>query len=192
MNESTPQLKESIMNTRELASLFQRYGVDMSAYGVGKAKTLDQLLQEINAGESSLVVENGELIRIVNIISVDVYFERVPGERLRLRMEYQQFSDGRTRVRENDFGAVSGKMKPNESVEDAIARELGEEIKACEYQLEGIQTPIVNTRTSPSYPGISSRYTENYATAIIPPSMYRVSYEETQDGVTSHFSWVEA
>ena len=48
--------------------------------------------------ESSLVVENGELIRIVNIISVDVYFERVPGERLRLRMEYQQFSDGRTRV----------------------------------------------------------------------------------------------
>ena len=83
-------------------------------------------------------------------------------------------------------------MKPNESVEDAIARELGRRNKGLWISTGGYPDSIVNTRTSPSYPVFPHDTQKIMHNGIIPPSMYRVSYEETQDGVTSHFSWVEA
>merc|ERR1712137_313827 len=61
------------MQVDDLRLYLQRHDIDVSLYGQGSAKTLAAFSNELTKGESSLTTaENGDLIRVVDIINLKV------------------------------------------------------------------------------------------------------------------------
>jgi hypothetical protein len=50
-------------------------GIDVTSWGTGKAKTLDNLLAEVKGGETVLETsDDGELLRVVVVGGADLYY----------------------------------------------------------------------------------------------------------------------
>lgn len=183
------------MNLKELEDLLSANSIDISQYGQGKAKTLENLLQEIKDGETVLVKEGHVLVREVNVLSIDV-FCRYDGKQYRLKEDRQEFTDGREARRRSDYltdGAVSEKILPGEDLIDAVRRALAEELQVSSFQfLKNPSKTGVKERTSPSYPDLLSRYA-NYSSCV---ELHRnefkhEGYVEEQDDKVTYFLWEE-
>lgn len=176
------------MKSKTLAPLLQEHGVDPNRFGVGSAKTLDHLLAEINEGETVLKVVDEGLMRLVTILGITVYAD-VDGQRLRLVEDRQVFCDGRVR-RRGIPTSLSEKIKEGESLPQAIARALREEIGCSKYTIL-TSNPIARIETvdSPSYPGLPTRYTKYEVDVLITSGYNPNGYEEDRDQITTHFVW---
>tara|TARA_B100000745_G_scaffold254553_1_gene176986 strand:+ start:311 stop:862 length:552 start_codon:yes stop_codon:yes gene_type:complete len=177
------------MDLEQLKKLLADHGVDISAFGIGKAKTLANLLEEVNSGETQLEVAEGILVRSVGVVSIDVYC-RVGAVRMRLTEDRQEFLDGRVRKRDYLYGAVSEKMNPGEEVTNAIGRGLAEELKVSNFSVENLTEPIITSLESPSYPGLQSKYTTYEVSVNLDVSDYRPEgYVEEQGDKSTFFVW---
>jgi hypothetical protein len=164
--------------------------VPLDHYGVGNAKTVEQLLSEVSQGESVLTIDqHNRLKRIVNVVGVDVLYETPEGEVYVLKENRQEFKDGRVR-RRNVASSLGEKMKPLESPDQAAKRALWEEL--------GIQTSEAlyeightkKTSFSETYPGIESTYTLNAFVAKIPENEFDPKgYVEYQGDKTNYYRW---
>jgi hypothetical protein len=172
----------------ELKARLSKYGIDISRFGQGSAKSLEHLFREIESGETQLVEENGRLIRRVSVLAVDVFHE-VDGDRLRLKEDRQVFADGRVRRRSMPT-SIGEKLRIEEDPLEAIARALKEELGISKFD---VLTPVRTTTTmeeSPSYPGILSKYSSHELGIVIDPTEYREEgYTEIQTDKTTYFIW---
>ena len=143
--------KIEIHTIAELKECLQANDVDLSDWGKGNAKNLEQLFEEIISGECWLMAN--PLLRILPIVQVLI----VANGKILIETA-QELSD--QRIRERNL-PPSEKMKPDESWRFTTIRCVEEELGIKPDQIEFVTqscTPIIRQRDSQSYPGLSSQY----------------------------------
>ncbi|WOL18158.1 hypothetical protein Cni_G26951 [Canna indica] len=155
-------------------------------------KSLHNLWLEISQGETSLLLlsdpqdaprgdDDGSctLVRVVNVAAV-----RIRNPRGAVLVEsHQLLSDGSIRYR---FRPLSEKMIPGESVEEAAARAVREELgKDVVKIVPGSYQTRVEEKASVSYPGLPARYVLHSIEAEVEglPEEGEFSTEEGGEGV---------
>lgn len=82
-----------------IAMQLNEYGIPYKSWGTKGSKSFDELLGELEVGESRLEVRDGQLVRCVDGVGVDVFAE-VGGRRYRLVEDRQEYRvDGAVRRR---------------------------------------------------------------------------------------------
>src|SRR3989338_6776847 len=110
-----PQKEEIMANhtmtKAELVGILLAGGINVSLYGLGKAKTLDHLLREVESGEAELRKdETGRLPRVPRVAKGEVLY-RTPAGGLRLCEDRQVFTDCRERRRWAGLAPNAGSEK---------------------------------------------------------------------------------
>ncbi|MEM7131795.1 MAG: NUDIX domain-containing protein [Chloroflexota bacterium] len=154
----------NISGPDQLADWLNNNGIDTSHWGIGNAKSLNDLWHEILVGESHF--QSHSLLRRVEVSSVRiiqrVVYSRDPSiesKDWQLIEAVQIFHDGRKRFPNRN---PSEKMKRGETPEEAAWRCLYEEVGCTETDV--INSPkLIHTEErrleSPSYPGLESLFT---------------------------------
>ncbi len=175
---------------KALRDQLEQAGISTADWGKGQAKTLRHLVKEIKDGETILVNDaRGQLVRSVVVGNADVYYKLPNGNLLCLKEYRQVFNDGRER-RRNLGCAVSEKMKPNETPEEAMIRGIQEELGIAgpiDIAAEGTKEETID---SPSYPGLRSRYIQHKFRIMLNSEQYKLDgYTEEQGEIKTYFIW---
>ncbi len=178
------------MERHELIDLLSKNGVDHGRFGQGKAKSLNDLLEEVEKGETVLAEENGHLLRRIIVLNVDVFVD-IEGTRRHLVEDQQIFDDGRVR-RRNRSSSIAETLRSDEDALAAVPRAVWEEIQVRKFTL---LTPVPATSLekveSPSYPGLITEYSLSKVDILIPLEEYKVEgYHEREKDLVTYFVWV--
>lgn len=168
------------------------HGVDTSNWGKVATKGIEDLVAELNAGESILGENSEGLLRKVAVLGLDV-FVRHENKVYILAEDHQVFNDGSTRSR-NLSTSLGEKIKAGETAENTVLRALSEELGIGDGAVKVLRMGAVEEtlRSSSSYPSLPTSIVMHYAAAMIDPSEYNVAgYVERQDTKSIYFSWRE-
>lgn len=175
-------------------------GLPIGTWGEGPTKTYDDLWREIADGESELahpgtqdeLNEWGEVIRVTNVLGIDVYHRDESGRLLRLREDKQLFRDGRGERRRQLMTSLGEKIKADEDKDSAVIRALQEElgIGSVLSMEQGEQAEV--WKSTPTYPELSSKLNIYKYSVLIDPKDFRAEgYVEDQDSKQTFFVWDE-
>ncbi len=158
------------------------------------AKTVADLLEEIQRGESTITVEMGRLIRTVRTIGLNIHYEHLDGRWQSLVEARRVYADGHTEQRTLST-SIGEKITSGESTGHtatrAIKEELGIDFSFTEKNYT-ILPMAVSEGKSASYPGLTTRYCIIRVEIIFDASQYRPNgYTEVKDGRTTYFEWVD-
>jgi hypothetical protein len=185
------KIRETVLSQLKLCS------IDITLYGKGKAKTVEDLIQEVFDNEAKLTPnEKNELIREISIITAKIIHKRPDGKVLRLKEEKQVFlKDGRERDRSEILrdNAISEKLFTGEAPENGIVRALKEELKVYDgYTISDTSEPIMSEGMSPSFPDVNTITTRyQYFIEFDETAFKADGYVETRKGRTTTWKWVE-
>jgi len=174
-----------------LSTLLTVHQIPVGPWGTDRAKPLSNLITELEAGESRLVIVDGELQRQTSVLGVNVYYEQ-GASLLRLVESEQIFHDGRVRQRQLSTSLGEKLLITEEPDEDAALRALTEELG---IQPDGIKFlehtgGEVVVRRSVSYPGLSTRYQLDYYVAVLNSDGFDPEgYIEEQADKYTVFEW---
>ncbi len=167
-------------------------GINTSAWGSGKSKSIEELQEEINSGKSSLIISgNGEILRKVEVAKVDLFFNSPDGRRYKLIEEKRLYKDGREKIRDT-MHSVSKKIKksktPENTVKEAIEKKLGIKGNVDVKEIEVVE----DTNLSPSYPGLRSVYIFYIFSANLNEEQYKPEgYTESHSENATVYTWKE-
>jgi len=147
-------------NVEYLQSLFKAHNIDVSKFGAGQAKHLADLYRELGKHECCLLVRDGKLIRLLDLVVL-----RIVSHDGKLLVEANQtFADGRSRaVRRLPAVMCRAKGKGRESALEEVSRLLEEEVKTTDrtvsvdvrFNAEEVNTEMTDSQ---SYPGLQTIY----------------------------------
>ncbi len=155
-------------------------------------KGIEDLVTELNAGESILSENSEGLLREVAVLGLDV-FVRHDNKIYILAEDHQVFNDGSTRSR-NLSTSLGEKIKANEIVENTVLRALSEELGIDDGAVKVLRMGAVEEalRSSSSYPSLPTSIVRHYAAVMIDPAEYSAEgYVERQGAKSIYFSWRE-
>lgn len=139
------------VNIDALKAWLGKHGIHYDGWGQNSSKSLDNLWQELEAGEVRL--EDNPPLRVVDVVQIIIR----QGEQILVEAE-QEFFNGQRRFRNQP---PSEKIKPRETVFEAARRCLQEELgipaKDIVLNLATHREHQTNTN-SISYPGLPSQY----------------------------------
>ena len=138
-----------IQNLNELMEWLSRHKIDFSKWGSGATKSLEDLLEEVQIGDTKLRTAK-------RIVEVAVVLIR-SGEKYLIETK-QVFADNRVRHRN---WPPSEKLQLGESPEGAANRCLFEELGLRSDQIQSMQRkngPLIEEGDSTSYPGLCTEY----------------------------------
>jgi 8-oxo-dGTP pyrophosphatase MutT (NUDIX family) len=182
---SEQDVNQLLLDTRK--RLTER-NIPIEQWGVGEAKTLEQLVAEIKAGETVLQEDNGNLVRLVRAAEVFVWYTQ-GFDRFFLVEDRQEFSGDRIRRRKR-ASSVAEKMTPYEHPVIAAQRAIREELGITTPVAMTYRGPLHNDRESPSYPGLRSIYDVYAFDAELTAEQYRKEgYIEKKEEMTTYFIW---
>ena len=147
----TPKSQIQPQSLKALVAWLTVAGVDISQWGYGSAKSIENLWDELACGE--MYLQNNPLLRVVPVVQVIIR----RGDKLLIEAE-QQFADQRKRYRNHP---PSEKMKPGENHLDTAIRCLREELGVEAEDIEFILASYRQAKKeleSPSYPGLWTSY----------------------------------
>ncbi len=141
---------QTFQNESELESWLRESGIDLSQWGVGPAKSVHDLWQEIVAGESS--VTRGATVRRISLVNVIL----CRGGACLVEAE-QELRPGEWRMR-NRY--PSEKITPGENPAETALRCLQEElhIDPETVRVRSVAGPESQAGESRSYPGLCTEY----------------------------------
>lgn len=168
----------------ELKTWLESKGIDLTHWGKGGAKTVENLWAELVAGEAQLQDDPPE--RQVQIVNVIIR----AGNRLLVEGK-QEFGANQTRFRGKP---PAEKLKPGESPVEAAIRCLREEMEVNPSRVQILswsQKPEQMQSDSPSYPGLTTTYLRHEVEARVEglPAQSFTTQEIAHDGgepVKSH------
>ena len=166
------------------------HGIDLARFGRGEAKSIAHLLAELESGEAELIERDGQLIRRLAVLNIDVFAE-IGGRRLHLAEDRQVFADGRPRRRDLP-ASVSEKLHKGEDRNAAVNRALAEETGIHRFTVLSTFAETASVRESASFPGLLSEYAAHHISVLIDPAEYREEYREDQPDKSTWFVWREA
>lgn len=180
-------MKEEI---KKLTEQLKNSGIDVSRYGKGKSKKIEDLFKEIKDNETVLINEDGKLLRKSQIVNVEILYKDKEGNKFVLREQKQIFNDGRERKRDHLLGSLSGKMKVNENPKESIIREIQEEL-GISGQIDVLDNGYdEETIKSQSYPGLLTNYvTYRFVANLLDKDFKSDGYIEKTDSLTTYFVW---
>jgi 8-oxo-dGTP pyrophosphatase MutT (NUDIX family) len=178
---------------RRISSLLKSHGIDLEKWGVGGAKTVDHLVNELILGESHLVQTlDGEIFRVLETAAGIVEYIDPDGNKLLLVEDRQEFKDGRIRQRGYTKWSISEKQKPAETSCEAMERAIKEELGLINgYDFDEFET-IKEIDESHSFPGLNTEYTIHGFLVHILPESYKPEYIEEQEDKITYFAWKNA
>ncbi len=135
----------------ELNLWLNEHEIDTSFWGVGVAKSVEDLWAEITSGESVLLA--APPLRVVQVVNVIIR----NGNKMLIEGE-QQFRGNQNRYRGIP---LSEKMKPGETPVGAALRGIEEELRVKRERVtifDSSSEPQTTLRESPSFPGLRSQY----------------------------------
>eukprot|EP00892_Ulva_mutabilis_P010759 jgi/Ulvmu1/8055/UM004_0292.1 len=198
------QLKGNIMAKRsvcmpkvdspsQLREVLEQHNIPVEKYGQNTAKSIEKLWQEIQDGETSLDIDDCQVVR-----SLVVVVCRIKDDDGRTLYEAAQtFSDGRRRVRNQP---LSEKMKPGErpceAAKRGILEELGDIVSGSmihSVEPDPIKPVEKSTSVSHSYPGLTSQYTVyrvNASVEGLPSSGFTTTEMAGDVGYEHEWEWV--
>lgn len=193
--ESPVELVEepvTVLSPEDLASFLRANGVDLTQWGVKKAKTIEDFYAEIAAGEAHLMKDVQGAIRKIMPSGVSVYHTPATGTSLYLHEDRQEFADGRKRNRGLKY-SIGEKAKPGEDHLAAAVRGIREELNlAGKFTIFQTQS-AVRVEESPSFPGLRTKYDEARFVAMINEAQYKPEgYIEDDGKKRSYFVWQPA
>ncbi|MDO8495093.1 MAG: hypothetical protein Q7S32_01010 [bacterium] len=179
---------QSFQTERGLIDYLRNFNISVETWGQGSAKTVGHLLKEIEQGEMALVPLGKELVRQVEIASVDVYFQD-GNDRYRLVEDRQEFKDGRVR-RRSPRGSLSEKMKSGENSSEVAKRAVVEEL-GIESEVQVSEGEIIEElEDSLSYPGLKAQYVLHVFSVELDQDQFSADgYREDQEDKTTYFIW---
>jgi hypothetical protein len=151
-------------------------------------------LNEIVSGETRLASENGKVIRYIQVLVMDVYYQS-PGGLLQLKEDRQVFKNGSVRRRDYLGTSLNEKCRTDENMVLACRRVVLEELQIDDPSLIYffLEAKTNKPSISPSYPGLLSINTTHHYRVTLPIKHYRPEgYEEVQEDKTTYFVWVPA
>ena len=182
---------QNSMDLKSLEEYLIQYGIPTNEWGTGYAKTLNHLLSEINSGECSIVEEDGKLIREIEFVMAEIFYEK-EGKIFKLIEDRQIFSDGRIRTRKKE-SSVSEKMIIGEDPLKSLIRGIEEELRVYikESQIESSGTEE-KKEESQSFPGLMTKYKGHKFICFFEESQYNPEgYLEIQKDKKTYFVWEE-
>lgn len=178
----------TIKSKEQLQAMLQSQGINYNNWGKGTSKSLDNLWEEIEGGETS--IQDNPFLRVVEVVQVLIYKEG------KMLIEYEQeFKDGRKRLRNKP---PSEKMKPGENYIEAAVRCLVEELEMEKEDItifKDSYSKKITTINSPSYPELKTRYilhTVNGKVTGLPNDEFwtsETSHNETDAISRHHWIW---
>ncbi len=191
MTELQRQRKEAF-TPDVVKGMLLKHGVDISSWGQDSTKNIEELVTELNSGESSLDETSDGLLRRVRVLALDV-FVRVGDTVFILVEDRQEFQDGSVR-RRNLSTSLGEKLKFDGSPEQTARRALSEELGIGEFYVRDLRLGHIeeSPRESGGYPGLPTNIAKHYAAVMIDPAVYRAEgYKEQQERKTTYFKWLE-
>lgn len=183
----------------ELGDWLRAHGVDPLSWGDGISKSLEQLLDEVDDGESLLTVEGGRALRSVRVVSVAV---RAPGSSRVLVEAKQTFPDGRERCRNVLLAEkLIGSEPPVAAARRGVSEELGSAFSSKGSLLapervvvdeDSLQTFVTSHPSAVSYPGLPCRYTltrVNATVAGLPWGPFSTTEPRPGGVLRTHWEW---
>lgn len=178
------------MNKTELEQQLKSKGIPIEKWGVGESKTLENLLHELESGDSRLE-EDPDLgvLRVEAGVGINVYFNEGKNS-LVLVEDRQVFKDGRIR-RRNLPTSIGEKMRPGESPLEAVSRAFSEELNIVAIGVifsigEEDRQPV----SSVSFPGLWTKRKIHVFDTTMPPEYFKPEgYVEEQEDKTNYYEW---
>lgn len=173
-----------------LRILLQKSDIPLDSWGIQKAKSVSNLLEELQRGECYLRIDANGVTRTTEIVKMHITDPSRP-ERGKLFVASQTLSDGRVRER-NEMPA--GKIKGKESPDEGFRREMEEELQLPpeDWTSQSSQTTR-ELRPSPSYPGLPCVYlVHHFNVVVVNPNSPALQDEFTLkdgDGGSQVFRW---
>lgn len=175
---------------RQLKLELEAAGVDISAWDGPGQKGLDGLYQELLSGESLITWDDGQIIRVVNGLGLDVFVTLDDRSRYHLQEEKQVFNNGTVRVR-NLSTSLGEKILEGEAIEHTAARALREELGVLGVLAVRMGAVETHDWPSSSYPGLPTIVVTQHAQAELNPVDFDPKgYKEIQPNKTTYFTWV--
>lgn len=158
-------MQSIIIDTIEsLKQTLEKYNVDHTKMdGTNGSKKLDSLFQEIVKGECFLIDLEGKIQRTVRVLYVLLKNDN------KILMEAKQYDHKLNRERVRGV-PLAEKLLPSEDITFALTRAIDEELGLNPegYSLSDVTThTVIETKFSPSYPGLESSYNTEYVNAKV-------------------------
>ncbi|CAK0836086.1 unnamed protein product [Prorocentrum cordatum] len=151
-------LKESGTDHKMFSQMLEDHNIKTSAFGTGKAKTLPELVAEVDGGAARLMLDATEHKKLVRVCDLVVLILKdASGERILIETE-EQFEDGRKRVTNRLPGTKKEPYENTRQVSERILKEfLKLDPKGITLDLNRIER-VEEEIESISYPGVTSVY----------------------------------
>ncbi len=185
---------KEIKTEEQLTEKLIEYGIPVENWGIGGAKTIHALLNEIKK-DDCIVIEGmvdgkNTLIRYIQFVGIQIFYNN-NGQMMKLKEDRQVFKDGRER-RRIMTASVGEKMIIGENKLLAAVRGIAEELSVTIYsnQLTNGQ-PIEYKDSSQSYPGLETVYEGFGYNCTFNDEQYNPEgYVENQEDKDTYFVWV--
>lgn len=180
-------------NRADVLTLLSRHDVQFEGWSNTEGtKTLDDLVNEVVSGESELVEEYETLFRKVRVATIVLFHQDDSLLLSVLKEERQVFRDGGKERRRALSASVSEKLQPGETAIAAIFRGMREELKIGELRRLFLINECIETKPTPSWPGLRVKYVFSRFQGCIHPVDFRPGgYVHEQPDKTTYFAWHE-
>jgi hypothetical protein len=210
VRKDTPEAQQALariqeMSVAEFSDFLESQDVDVSKFGRGQAKTMDDFFQDVTKKKKSyLQFAGGKIERRVELVRINLYAQGPDGLDRTLKIAMEILEDGRTRSRNQKIACAVPQGKTwKDAVVDAFKDRFGisEEAFAACVAIEGNWFKEEKV-FSPSVPGVKTVYMthevrmrvgkdgEQQMSAIGLPGL--TSFNTNHDGKTSHWCWKES
>jgi len=148
--------------------MLKEHRIAVDHFGVGKAKTLKQLNNEVSSGACRLMLDATDYKKLVRVVDVVVFRLVSPGASARLLIETEEcFPDGRKRETNRLPGT---KKEPHENAKQTAERIREEMLNISAKSIQFDLSSVVRYEEeieSPSYPGVRTVYRKEIVLATI-------------------------
>jgi hypothetical protein len=157
---SSKDSKGAGFNLETFETMLKEHKIDISKFGVGKAKTVDQMGHEVESGAARLMLDAAEhkkLVRVCDLVVLVLRSPNDPEKRVIIETD-EKYPDGRQR----ETGRLPGtKKEPYENTRQTAERILKAMMKIDPKSVSLDLLKIVRVEEeieSPSFPGVTSVY----------------------------------
>jgi hypothetical protein len=177
------------MTRAQAQQLLERYNIPFQTWGTGTSKPLEKFFQELKTGEAKLIEVDGQLIRVVSLVVINVYFKS-DHQLFKLFESHQIYNNGRI-IKRNLPDSIYEKLMPNEDPIDGAKRAIAEELSITQPLNLVLKDVRKNLQQGISFPGILTQDTQYLFDLLLPQTLYKDLYTEVQKDKTSFFHWQE-